>query len=349
VSSQCSIKQTRKDFIDGRIGVDGVVNNYLDWLDWIFYVILVRFNYSKGIYERVIFRGVKRGDDKYSFLTCRKFDRLKRFGEGLEFFKRGSHGYVKGSGLLVTLEYNSNLIGISDAWLSVGKDTNRCFSRLRKIYGRFSVVRVWESHESGYPHVHALIIFHDYTFNGRRMYNAKKNRWLYRVYGSDFNQLKSSWVHGFSDFEMGDSFRGGIKYLSKYLTKSTSASVAFSDKKSKKGIVGLAMCCVFHKRSFSISGNLFTDEISILCNSNLNSYKENSEECMIKVGVDLYGNSIYEKVTCWRLFGFCVRNGVKWDDWRMHAVAGRELELVDDTLEVSSRSHYKLNDSGIYA
>jgi hypothetical protein len=123
------------------------------------------------------------------------------------------------------------------------------------------------------------------------------------------------------------------------------------DDNSKKGIIGLAMCWIFHKRSFSMSGDLFneSDEIEILSNSNSNSSVENSGVHFIKVGIDLYGNPILEKVSCWSLFGFCLRFGVKWDDWCIHPVLGSELELVGDMQEVSNRSHYRLGDGGVYS
>jgi hypothetical protein len=362
--SEClSLKSLRQDFEDGFIGVDDVVEGYVDWVNWIFYILLVRFNYSKGDYDRVMFRGVKRGDDKYSFLTCRKFDRLKRFGHELKYFNYGDRGVVQGRIVHGVLEFDSNRFSLKDAWLGVGLEFDRWIKGLRRVYGKISIVRVFESHESGYPHIHVILVFHDHVFNGRLM-QGKNGRWSYRVIGYDFQKLKHlyfvegqvmnegdnlRWSLGYSDFKLVNSFSGGISYLSKYLVKATSANIALEDK-SKKGIVGLAMCWIFHKRSFSMSGDLFngSDEIEILSKSNSNSLSENSEVHYIKVGIDLYGNPILEKVARWSLFGFCLRFGVKWDDWKMHSVSGSELELVDDTCEVSCRSHYKINDNGIY-
>jgi len=167
--------------------------------------------------------------------------------------------------------------------------------------------------------------------------------------------LKRCWIHGFSDVELVDSFSGGVRYLSKYLVKSTSASLA-----GVKGIRALAMCWVFHKRSFSVSGRLFSeceesdeganrgrhDGISPNGISNLNPSGEDSEVRFVKVGIDLYGISIFEKVERWRLFGFCVRDSVLWDDWRMHFVSGWVLVCVLENPFDEFRSRYDVVVSG---
>ncbi len=350
-----SLKSVRNQFLDGFYGVEDVVGEYKVWLSWIFYVICVRFNYSRGDYEYVVFRGVKRGDERYGFLICRKFKRLALFGEGLNYFSYGSHGKIRGGGLLATFEYDTNRFSLSDAWLRVGVDFNRSMSYLRKKFGKVSIARVWESHESGYPHIHAMFIFHEHVFSG---YSSRRHGHLiYRVFGSGYKSLKGSWSYGFSDFEMVDSFRGGISYLSKYLVKSTSLSEAGS-----KGVKTLAMCWVFHRRSFAVSGLLFSpagergavrseatraehDEIRTQCISNLNSAEKNSDVKALKVGVDLYGVSIFENVGRWYLFGFCLREGVKWNGWRMHFVSHSELVCISANPFDGRRSYYDFVES----
>jgi hypothetical protein len=342
-----SLRSIRFGFEGGLFDVDDVVDFYRSWLSWVFYVICYRFNFSKGDYQYAFFRGLKRGDNRYGVLVCRKFERLARFGRDLVYFGYGSHGHVKSSASHVVLEYDSNLVSLPDAWLRIGVDFNRFMSHIRKLFGVVSVVRVFESHESGYPHIHVLLIFHDYVFSG---YSSRRNgRLIYRVFGSDYKSLKGCWLHGFSDFELVDSFSGGVRYLSKYLVKSTSVSNA-----GVKGVRALAMCWVFHKRSFSVSGSLFLvseeersdaeqlrhDEISPNGISNLNSGGENSDVRLVKIGVDLYGISIFERVECWRLFGFCVRDTVLWDDWCMHFVSGQVLVCVLENGFDSRRSRY---------
>ena len=105
------------------LGIDGIEEQYRAWLAVYFYVVVYR--YINGDNEFGIFRGLKRGDDRYSYLICKKFNQLGRFGKNLSYFGFGSHEAVSGSGLLVTLEYNSNQISVGDAWNNVGTDLNR--------------------------------------------------------------------------------------------------------------------------------------------------------------------------------------------------------------------------------
>ena len=70
------------------------------------------------------------------------------------------------------------------------------------------------------------------------------------------------------------------------------------------------------------SGNfkkLRSEDIDHMSNSN-------SDVRFVKVGIDLYGSSIFHRVEHWRLFGFCVRDSVLWNDWCMHFV--NRLQLV---------------------
>ena len=171
----------RRDFVSGYTSIDEVTESYEEWYKWIFYILLYRFNRSVGKYDYAYFRGKKRGDPKYSYVICRKFNALKRVGKELIFFSKKAHGLVKGSALLVTLEYNSNNISISDAWQNVGVDFNRFLTRLKHKYGKISIIRVWESHESAYPHIHTLVVFHNHTFDGKRMWSKRKHRFVNRV------------------------------------------------------------------------------------------------------------------------------------------------------------------------
>jgi hypothetical protein len=354
-----SLRAVRNSFEDGFFGVDDVVGFYRSWLVRIFYVICYRFNFSRVDYQYAFFRGLKRGDNRYGALVCRRFERLSRLGRDLVCFGYGSHGNVRGSVLHVVLEYDSSRFGLCEAWLRVGRDLDFFVKRVRGLFDKkVSIVRVFESHTSGYPHVHILLVFHNYVFSG---YSSRyRGRLVYRIFGVDYEKLKGSasvkrsigdfkgcWLHGFSDFELVDSFGGGVRYLGKYLAKSTSVELA-----GVKGIRGLAMCWVFHKRSFSISGSLFDEESAegairachdeIITNgiSNLNSGGENSDVRFVKVGIDLYGISIFEKVGRWRLFGFCLRDNVLWDDWRMHFVSRWDLVCVLENVFDSYRSYY---------
>jgi len=358
------VSSMRHDFIDSDqsdFEIDNVVYSYRDWLSRIFYVICYRLNYDTLDFEFSMFRGVKRGDDRYSSVVMRKFERLYSVGRDLVFFSYGTRGKVRGSGLHVVLEYDSNSIRLSNAWLRCGVDFNRFMTRIRKKYGRISIVRTFESHESGYPHIHVFLIFHDHVFTGYSGRDRRTGKIVYRIFGADWAFFKSCWrEYGFSNIVLISSFAGGIRYLSKYLAKSTSARSAGS---SGKLIRGLAMCWIFRKRSFSMSGLLFkragaseasaSDDaiwhngisISILTCSpvfasassvsgsksravvfNLNS-RRNSDGVFVKTGVDLFGFSTYKRCSRWRLFGFCISDTAFFGDWRLHIICFADLKL----------------------
>jgi len=159
------------------------------------------------------------------------------------------------------------------------------------------------------------------------------------------------------------SFGAGVRYLSKYLVKGTSARLA-----GKKGIRGLAMCWIFRKRSFSVSGLLFKRargtssasydaiwhngiSINILscspvfeCKSPVSelslNYLDNSDGVFVKTGVDLFGFSTYKRCSRWRLFGFCMSFKVLWDDWRLHFVRFADLKLDRENPFNIWRSYY---------
>jgi hypothetical protein len=236
------------------------------------------------------------------------------------------------------LEYDSNRVDFAYAWQNVGVDFNRWICGIRSKFGSVSVVRVFESHESGYPHVHALLVFHSHKFEGRSMKNMR-GKLIYRVVGSDFNNLKSlvdganRWAQGYSDFELVNSYRGGIRYLAKYLAKSTSIKEA-----GPKGVKTLAMCWFFHKRSFGYQGEMFSsDEIGLSTNSNLSdesssvsSFISSSGSSFLCVGFDLFGKPVYEEVVRWKLRGFIVRSEALWHDKAIfHKVHSCDLELVE--------------------
>jgi len=69
--------------------------------------------------------------------------------------------------LFVTLTCERN-IKTEDSWKEVGRDFNRWITRLRKKYGKIDVARVFEAHESGYCHVHAVLYFRNTIWKGFR-------------------------------------------------------------------------------------------------------------------------------------------------------------------------------------
>jgi hypothetical protein len=83
------------------------------------------------------------------------------------------------------------------------------------------------------------MIFHDYEFKVMAI-NGK-----YRILEKD--EFEKSW-HSFVDVQAIRQFREGVRYVTKYLTK--------TKRESKTQVLTLALCWLFRKRSFAISGDM---------------------------------------------------------------------------------------------
>jgi len=117
---------------------------------------------------------------------------------------------------------------------------------------------VFESFENGYPHIHCILLFQEYSFSVFR--DAKGQ---FRVHEKD--AIAQGW-HSNVDVKAMCSLAGGFSYLKKYLLKGIDFERADS-----KGLKTLALCWVYRKRAFSVSGSFrkaLTDLITDLHNSN---------------------------------------------------------------------------------
>jgi len=201
---------------------------------------------------------------------------------------------------------------------------NRYITALREAYGRVSVLRVWEGFESGYPHVHLVALFHDHEFPVFYYEGA------WRVQGKQGSSLEA-YRGGFTDVEALASLRGGVRYITKYLTKihgSYAPEGGWTDgstlsnfmEATTHGDFTMSVMWLFRKRAFSISGD-FIEFTTGLRNSKSALMGRPSQ-------VDLEG----QKVWVWSLKGFhtgripCARAlpGVPWS-MRLNLMQVREV------------------------
>jgi len=298
-----SLRSCVKDLVDWGFSPEYLVEKYLQWVSVAFYVFLQRVNNIKHEREYAVFRSRKRGDEKYARHVKRRFCSLGNIASGEKLFNLKERGNVRSSVLFATLEYDANRYDLYDCWRRVGADFNRWKSYVRRKFGKFAAVRVWESHESGYPHIHVAVVFEEKVFFGGHIAN-KKGKGKFRVKGKDFSILKKSWKHGFSDFVLCNSVKGAFKYAGKYLMKGISVEEAGS-----KAVKGLAMCWIFRKRSFSLSGyfiKLYSDEITLHSNSNKSVFGYKL----------LNGSGVLLTVTKWRFIGFMESQVVRWQNFQ---------------------------------
>jgi hypothetical protein len=219
--------------------------------------------------------GSKRGNKVYNFRIRRRLEPIRNYPDIKFFDSRDRSRRYKTRALFIDYTY-SREDPLPLAWENIGIDLNRQFSRLHSRYGEFSVFRTFEAQRDGYPHIHAILIFKDYEFE-TFFYHGN-----WRIQERD----DLVWSQGFSDILALNSTRNGLRYVSKYMSKSFTDTPSFIEEFTQ------ALMWAFHKRSYSVSGD-FLDLIRTLSNSNTIKLTQ----------VDLSLNPIPIRIK-WRLIGF---------------------------------------------
>jgi hypothetical protein len=271
---------------------------YRKWRDFIEYVVIQKQTGNLRIKgevnrETLAIKCAKRGNDVYWWRVGK---RLSSF-QGLEdhaFFN--PHSNIKVSSVLfVTLTYDVKKATIREAWETIGEDYNKWIRNLRKKFGRISYLRCWEASRRGYPHIHVLMMFHDYTFKITRI-NGK-----YRILEKEAFEKS---YHSFVDVQAIREMKRGIQYVTKYLTKTIH--------ENQTQTLTLALCWLFRKRSFAISGDFHKLIVT-------------TTKSRILVQVDLHGVEIDLKVE-WIFIGIfsAKRLGLDRNEW-WKTITDREI------------------------
>lgn len=215
-----------------------------------------------GEYEYIAVKCAKRGNDVY---VARVNSRLHGVGRNLPNIQHNFHENPFTSMLFITLTYDTKLCSFYEAWQRIGIEFNLYRANLRKKYGKFSVMRTWESYENGHPHVHAILIFEEKRFRVFPSYEQNRKGELKLVWRICEKQEFEPYWHSWQDIKAVYNVRGGLNYLKKYILKC--AEYSHNDKKGKQT---LAMCWVFRKKAFYVSGQFrraLSDLITTLCSS----------------------------------------------------------------------------------
>ena len=247
-SSFLSLKEVKWAYYRGDLSLEEALSFYPEWVKQDSYIILWRIDHSKPLgdnrylckYKAV--KMAKRGNDVYRWRVRKRFSDLKAFcraNKGFSFIS-GRSGYS--NLLFVTLTFNTNLTDVDNAWNNIGKDLNLFLSHLKQEYGRIFVLRCFEAHKNGYPHVHLIIGFleHKFPVKRRRLKSDGFNHYL--LTNKSLNRFSSFW-HSFVKVE-GVSSLGAVGYLLKYITK----DMYLSD-----GYKTASYLWLFHKQSYGFS------------------------------------------------------------------------------------------------
>jgi len=307
--------------IDGATLVNYVKDQYLRWVDQSEYLVLGEYDPLRGYTDYVAVKASKRGNDVYAKRIKDRLDPLMDLPD-IQFFNYKDRGNRhKTRAVFVTLTYDPKGLTLGEGWDQVGSDYNRWISALRGRYGSASIIRVWEAHKNGYPHIHAVVLLHDHEFtafhhNGSWRINEKRD-------------LEGLWDHGFTDVEALSSTRGGLHYVVKYLGKLHRLGSNHKDPDLVKGglsglvsrasLLTLSLMWCFRKRAYSVSGD-WIDLIRSLHNSN------SDPAFWGLVQLDLSGGAPAEGVKRWVLLGFWSGDLIKGGSYPRWAVG---LDLVE--------------------
>lgn len=273
IDSYTGVEVWHDDFIEvnSRADVKRVVQLYEDWVSKAEYIILNHRIYKGSSFiphvsEYIAVKASKRGNDVYNKRLKARTDYIKDSLKGVKVsYKHKGRLFTKM--VFVTLTHNTKLpITISDAWYNIGIEFNRYMSRLRYKFGRVSIMRCWEAFGNGFPHIHALILFQDYSFSVTRVHEKDRIKEY-----KDFKQ----W-HSFVDVKAVLNFEAGYNYLMKYLTKVYSST-------SKKAQITKAMTWLFSKRSFFVSGEFMRALLDLNTKENTNKHCSKLDEDLIEV------------------------------------------------------------------
>ena len=229
-------------YTDRDPDLEGLEKFYVEWRDYNEYMVVQKQSDNLRIEgeidrETIAVKCSKRGNDVYWWRVWKRIKKLYDLKAQTLF---DSHSSIKLSNVLfATLTYDVKQSSISNAWETEGEDFNTWIRNLRKKFGHISYFRSLEASKKGYPHIHILMIFHDYEFK------VAEIRGKYRVLEKE--EFEKSW-HSFVDVQAIRKFREGVRYVTKYLTKTKNDS--------KTQVLTLALCWLFRKRSFAISGDM---------------------------------------------------------------------------------------------
>ena len=244
-NSRIRLNAVRDLFFCGLMSVDDVVERYKSWVSQAEYLLLQRTLIEPGVHgstkwdsQYIAVKCSKRGNDVY---RDRVRDSLFSIQEALpdrSFFnpkERELQKKIRTPLVSVTLTYDTKRCSIREAWENIGKEFDLWMKNLRKEFGRISIIRTWEAFKNEYPHINAILLFHDTDFGVFR----HKSKFRVRK-----KAVFSRHWHSFVDVRAVANLKRAVSYIMKYITKELF---------SENAILTRAMLWLFRKRSFSVS------------------------------------------------------------------------------------------------
>jgi hypothetical protein len=311
------------NYHDIEMPLEDITEAYTSWVQEDRYMILERSKPSWGApksstmfeKETIAVKSAKRGNDVYSHRV------LSRFGIFQDALTDLNLTYFDGKQmrtqvLYATLTYDTKLKSRHQAWKLVSKEYNLFMSKMRRVFGSISTARTFESFENGYPHVHVVLLFNDFTFQVREYTNRKGERVL--LIDDDIRGCIRAMWHSNVNINGVGNVSKSINYLKKYISK-----CANFDAGDSKGIKTLAQCWAYKKRAYCLSG-VFRKRMSDLIRNKHNSNSQLKQKTLDGQEFEEYK---------WSCLGFVSRDVLETEAfvWRL-TLAGELRERVYEDL-----------------
>ena len=309
-NTRIRLDAVRDLYNSGLLSVDDVVEMYKNWYTDDEYLLLQRTVIEPSLKgstnwnsEFIAAKCSKRGNDVYQARVRESLSSLLHSLPDISFFNPKDRELqkkkIKTPLVSVTLTYDTKRCTLSEAWDTVGKVFDKWVKNLRKVYGRISVIRTWEAFQNGYPHINAILFFHDTEFA------VFRHKSKFRI---KEKAVFSRYWHSFVDVCAVANLKKQVSYILKYITKEL-----FSD----KALLTRAMLWLFRKRSFSVSKD-FMSGISRLDHSMHNSHQ-----------LSITGERLTQIV--WRFLGIFTKSELKIEEnvWNIEIPKKIVHDLID--------------------
>jgi len=252
-----------------EIGVydfEDIIEKYEAWVLDHRYMVMAHerepWKEDSGKVEYIAVKCAKRGNDVYISRVDNRLYGLGFHVPKMDFdFEKQPYTNI----LFITLTYDTELCSFDMAWRNIAKEFNLWKANIRKKFGDFSVFRCFEAFENGHPHIHLIAVFKEQYFKVFKSYEQGKNGKMHKVWLIDEKAFFEPYWHSWTKIKAVYNLKGGLNYSKKYIMKC--AEYHHDDYKGK---ITLAMCWVFRRKAFYVSGQFrkaLSDLIGHLCTS----------------------------------------------------------------------------------
>jgi hypothetical protein len=231
------------------------------WVQQPEWMLLEGVHCESGEKQRIAVKTSKRGNDVFQRRMERNLGFLREF-ERIEFFKVGDveRNEAKTCMLWTTWTWDPNRTSLDDAWRSASKEWNLMATKIRKEYGKVSILVFSEAFPDekgkawGYPHFHAVLWFHEHEFNvflNVETDNEGKIGFVYRI--KERNELKdvAQWK-AYVDIKALRTMDSVIDYCRKH--EQGSFALTHNDGSvNKEALTNCTLQWFYHKRTYSVS------------------------------------------------------------------------------------------------